>query len=138
MINLELITNALRDIGVLDAFKDAPEPEDAMLVLGRLNDLMLDLEDDQRISVGYFKQTDPNATLPLSDTDAAAIRPILAMALTINFPSAQVPGTLPAMAGNNMARLTRKAVLANAREASLSNLPRGTGQSCRGSILTGE
>lgn len=138
MLNIELITDALRDLGVMDAFKDAPEPEDAVLVLRRLNALMLDLEDDPGGSFGYFAQTDPNDELPLTDTDAAAIRPILAMALTVNFPSAQIPQTLPAMAANNMARLTRKAVLANAQEARLDNLPRGSGQSYRGNILTGE
>lgn len=137
MIGIELITDALREIGVLDALSD-PNPEDATLSLRKLNTLMATLKRIERIDVGYFAQTDVNAELPISDDDAALIMPLLAMALKINFPSAIVPDALPAWAANCHSALVRDAVLENAQEALLTNLPRGSAQCWRGNILTGE
>jgi len=134
--NLDLITDALRELGVLDRYR-SPVPEDASLALRKLNALMSNMEGDG-IDLGYFPQTDVNDELPLDDDAAAAVLPIFAIALKINFPSAQIPPELSAWAGSNMQRLLRNAVLLNAQEASMSNLPRGEGQGWRGNILTGE
>lgn len=136
MNNLELITDALRELGVLDRYR-SPFPEDAALALRKLNVLMANMEGDG-IDLGYFPQTDVNDELPLDDADAASILPIFAVAMKINFPSAQIPPELSGWAASNMSRLLRDAVLRNAEEASMSNLPRGEGQRCNSRILTGE
>lgn len=137
MNNIELIADALREIGVLDAAATAPNSEDGALGLRKLNALMSGLEDDG-IDLGYFRQTDVNDELPLEDSDADTVLPLLAMTLSINFPAAQIPPTLPALAADNMRRLLRNAVLQNAQEASMTNLPRGEGQGCNSNIITGE
>ena len=133
MTNNEFITDALRELGVIDAYQD-PSAEDSALALRKLNALMLNLEGDT-ISLGYFPQTDVSADLPLSDADAAAVLPIFAMVLSINYPSAEVPPTLPAYADTCMSRLLRIAVGDKREASSMNHLPGGTQ---RGNILTGE
>lgn len=123
MTNLELITDALRELGVIDAFRD-PSAEDAALGLRKLNQLMADLEADT-VYLGYFAQTSVNDDLPLADGDAAAIVPVLAMSLSINFPSAVIPAALPFVADKNRSRLLREAVKSSAEESRLTNMPLG-------------
>lgn len=137
MNNIDLINDALREIGVLDATATSANPEDAAVGLRKLNALMSTLGRDG-IDLGFFRQSDVNDELPLDDEDADAILPMLAMALSINFPSAQIPSTLPNWATESNRSLLRDAVLQNAQEASMSNLPRGEGQRCNTSILTDE
>lgn len=136
MNNIDLITDSLRELGVIDAISN-PNAEDAALGLRKLNAVMSTLEADG-VDLGYFRQSDVNDELPLEDSDADAILPILAMALSINFPAAQIPPTLPSWAESCSRRLTRDAVRQNMEEASLSNLPRGEGQRSNTSILTDE
>lgn len=136
MLCIELITKSYREIGVIDAVSE-PNAEDAELALSKLNTLMAMLKRIDRIDLGYFPQDDVNAELPISDEDAEMIMPILALTLTINFPASVIPQTLPGMAEACKGALLRDAVLENAQEASLDNLPRGSGQRCRGNILTG-
>lgn len=137
MLGIELITDALREIGVIDAYQD-PSTEDAELCLRKLNTLVATLKRIDRIEFGYFPQTDVNAELPISDDDAALLMPIFAMAVKINFPAASISDALPAWAASCHASLVRDAVLENVQEANLNNLPRGSGQRWRGNILTGE
>jgi len=124
MKNSELITDALREIGVIDAYTE-PSSEAAASALRKLNSLMSSLK-AETIELGYFSQTNASEDLPLSEDDALLIMPIFAMALTINYPSAQIPQTLPAWAASNHSRLLLNAVLGNAQEASLTNMPLGS------------
>lgn len=133
MTNLDLIKDALREIGVIDAYRD-PHPEDAALALRKLNQLMYSLEADT-VYLGYFSQTSVNDDLPLSDADAAAIVPILAMSLTVNYPSARFPEMLPLTALDNRNRLLRDAVKAAAEVANLRNMPLGDGHGGYVSII---
>lgn len=135
MTNFELLTDALRELGVISPFQ-SPTAEYAALALRKLNQLM-DLMQRDGIDLGYFVQTDVQAECPMQDSDCNIVMPILAMSLTINFPSAEVPPSLAGMALSNRQLLLRDAVLDNAEEASLSNLPSGSAR--RGSsILTGQ
>lgn len=136
MNNIDLITDALREIGVVDRHR-SPSPEDAKLSLRKLNVLMANLERDG-IDLGYFTQTDVNDELPLDDADAAAVMPLFAMFMTINYPSQQVPQTLPTLAAANRQQLLREAVLNNAEEATLENMPLGEGRCSTYNIQTGE
>ncbi len=133
MIAIELITDVLRDLGVIDAYQD-PSSEDATLCLRSLNALMLTMKADT-IDLGYYSLTDVNDELPLSEQDCASIRPIFAMALTVSYPSAEVPQTLPFMAANSHSRLLLNAVMSNAQPANLADTPMRTGR--RSNILTG-
>jgi hypothetical protein len=133
--NFELITDAFRELGVISAFQN-PTAEHAALALRKLNQLM-DVMGRDGIDLGYFAQTDVQDECPMEDSDCNVVMPILAMSLSVNFPAAEIPATLPAIAMSNRQSLLRDAVLGNAEEASLSNLPAGSAR--RGaSILTDE
>lgn len=136
MTNRELITSALRMLTVLDADQTA-SPEDAALGLETLNDVMADLAAES-IDLGFPPQDNISDEFPLGDSEASAIKPILAMYLFTYYPSAKLPPTLPARAEASKKRLQLAAVLSNMEEASMSNLPRGEGTGCHGNILSGD
>jgi hypothetical protein len=133
MTNRELITSAFRMLSVLDADETTVSPEDGVLGLAELNATMFFLA-SKNIDLGYPPQVNIADDFPLSDQDAEAIKPILAMRLSIYYPSAQPPQWLPVLAQSNEHQLLLAAVLSNIEEASLSNLPRGAASRCRGSI----
>jgi hypothetical protein len=136
MTNRELITSALRMLGVLDADQSA-SAEDAALGLEQLNDMMLDLA-GEGVDLGFPPQDNVSDDFPLDDTEAAAVKPLLAMQLFTYYPSARLPPTLPATAEANKLRLLRDAVLSNMEEADMSNLPGGEGKYYRGDIINGD
>lgn len=136
MTNRELITAALRMLSVLDADQTASN-EDAALGLDQLNDLMVDLA-GEGIDLGFPPQDNVSDDFPLADSEAAAIKPLLAIHLFTFYPSANVPPTLPVRADGCKQRLLREAVLANMEEADMSNLPGGEGKGYRGDILNGD
>lgn len=136
MTNRELITSALRMLGVLDADQSA-SAEDAALGLEQLNDMMLDLA-GEGVDLGFPPQDSVSDDFPLDDKEAAAVKPLLAMQLFTYYPSARLPPTLPAKAEANKLRLLRDAVLSNMEEADMSNLPGGEGKYYRGDILNGD
>jgi hypothetical protein len=134
--NLELITDSYREIGVITPFQN-PSAEHAALGLRKLNQLMGMLY-RETIDLGYFPQTDVNDECPLDDADCNAVMPMLAMSLSVNFPAAEIPPTLPGMAIANRESLLREAVIANAQEASLTNIPLGSARCGTYNINTGE
>jgi hypothetical protein len=134
--NREVITAALRMLGVIDAYS-AATAEDAALGLTELNDLMEELA-GAGIDLGYPPQDNLSEDFPLDDNTAAAIKPLLAMHLLVYFPSQQVPDALPIRAANAMKRLQRVAVLDNREEASLTNMPLGETSPGVYNILTDE
>lgn len=130
MTNRELITAAFRMLTVLDADETTLNPEDGVLGLAELNNLMSGLA-AQSIDLGFPPQDSLSDDFPLDDQTAAQIQPILAAHLYTFYPSANVPPTLPARAEQAMSRLQLNAVLENMQEASMSNLPRGEARRCR-------
>jgi hypothetical protein len=134
--NREVITTALRMLGVIDAHSSATA-EDATLGLSELNDLMEDLAGDG-IDLGYPPQDNLSEEFPLDDRTTAAIKPLLAMYLMVHFPSQQVPPSLPIRAEGAKKRLQRDGVLANMEEASLTNMPLGETSPGVYNILTDE
>lgn len=136
MTNRELIQTALRMLGVVDAHETA-EAEDAALGLSELNDLMHDLDGDG-VDLGYVTQDNISDEFPLGDSDAAQIKPLLAMRLHAFYPSQSIPESLPIRAMSASQRLYRDAALANIEEASLSNIPLGEAHSGRGDIINGD
>jgi hypothetical protein len=137
MTNRELITAALRMLSVLDADETAPSPADAALGLSELNDLMVDLA-SEGIDLGFPPQDNVSDDFPLGDSEAAAIKPMLAMRLLTFYPSVQVNPSLPGRAQASMRRLTLDAVLSNMEEASMTNIPLGESNGRRGNIITGD
>jgi hypothetical protein len=118
--NREVITTALRMLGVIDGHS-AATAEDAALGLTELNDLMEDLS-GEGIDLGYPPQDNLSEDFPM----------------LVHFPSQQVPDALPIRAANSMKRLQRRAVLGTMEEASLTNMPLGETSPGVYNILTDE
>lgn len=136
MTNRELITAALRMLSVLDADQTA-EIADAVLGLSVMNDMLAEFA-SAGVDLGFPPQDNVSDEFPLGDAEAAAIKPILAMHLSIYYPSRQPSPALALLAARNESRLTRDAVLANMEEASMTNIPLGESNRCRGDIINGD
>jgi hypothetical protein len=135
MTNLQLVTSALKMLGVLHA-GETPAIEDGTLALDELNALMAFLASDG-INVGYYTQTSLTDDVPLSDETAQLVKPQLAVWLQTSYPSTSYPPSLAARAVDCKRQMLRGAVLANIQEADMSNIPGGEARGGVGSILTG-
>jgi hypothetical protein len=133
--NREVVTAALRMVGVLDANETA-QIEDAMLALGELNDLFSTLEADG-IDLGYPPQSNLADTFPLDAVAEAQIKPLLAAQLLTHYPSARPTDSLPIRVRNAMTQLELASVLANTEEVQAA-IPRGSGFYSDYDISTGE
>lgn len=135
MTNLEVVTTALRMLGVV-ASNEAANAEDGAIGLAELNDLMLDLS-SEGIDLGYPNQSSLSDDFPLSDSDAAQIKPLLAMRLYDFFPSNKLPETLPGRASAAHMRLQRESILRTMEESSTSHLPPGASNRSTFNITNG-
>lgn len=134
MTNRQLVDQALKLLGVIDAEQSA-NIADATLGLEELNAMLTDMAADG-IDLEFPPQDNLADPFPLEDQVANQLKPILAVYLHTSFPATQPSSQLLARATNSRKTLARDSVMRNMQEASLSNLPRGTGQSCVHSILT--
>jgi len=62
---IDLITDTLQEINVIDA-NEAPSPEQGQKTLRRLNQMLAEWERDG-IRLGYYRQTDLEATMPIPE-----------------------------------------------------------------------
>jgi hypothetical protein len=134
--NRAVVTDALREINVLDADETASQ-EDAQLALRELNRMMALMSGDG-IDLGFPPQDSLADDFPLDATAEAQVVPLLAQRLLKHFPSATVGPSLLSDAEMARSQLMRAAVLANMEEADMSNLPGGEGKCYRGDILNGD
>jgi hypothetical protein len=135
--NRQVVTDALREIYVLDADETTASTEDADLALRELNRLMASMAGDG-IDLGFPSQDNLSDQFPLDATAEAQIIPILARRLLKHFPAATISPSLLADAEDAKAQLMRAAVLANMEEADMRHIPLGEGYGNRASILTDE
>jgi hypothetical protein len=134
--NRQVVTDVLGMLGVLDANETA-QVEDASLALRRMNDAFMLLE-AEGIDLGYPPQSELSAVFPLDAITEAQIKPILAMALLVHYPSARPFDTLPQISDGAMTQLRRSAVLSNMEESSVTHMPLGSVRSHFFDIDTGE
>lgn len=80
---IELITDALTELNVIDV-NEAPSPEQGQRALRRLNQMLADWENDG-IRLGYYRQTDMDATVPLQEQDELGVTLNLAVALAPSY-----------------------------------------------------
>jgi hypothetical protein len=132
--NRQVVTDALREIHVLDADETA-SPEDANLALREMN-RMVALWVGDGIDLGFPPQDSLADDFPLDATAEAQIVPLLAQRLLKHFPAATPSPSLIADAMSAFQQLQRAAVLANMEESDLRNIPLGEGYGNRSSILT--
>ena len=134
--NREVVTDALREINVLDADETA-SPEDASLALREMNRMMALLAGDG-VDLGFPPQDSLADDFPLDATAEAQVVPLLSLRLLKHFPSGRPSPSLLSDAEAAKSQLMRAAVLANMEEADMSNLPGGEGKCYRGDILNGD
>ena len=130
--NRVVVTDALREINVLDADESASN-EDASLALRELNRLMALLA-GEGIDLGFPPQDNLSDEFPLDSTTEAQILPLLSQRLLKHFPASSPSPSLISDAMTAQLQLQRAAVLANMEEADMSNLPRGSASRCRSSV----
>lgn len=121
--NREVVTEALREISVLDADETASN-EDATLALRQLNRMMAILAADG-IDLGFPPQDNLSDDFPLDDTAEAQVISLLALRLTKVFPAATIPPGLIADADEAKGQLLRAAALSNMEESSVLHAPIG-------------
>ena len=118
--NLDIITGALRLLGVLEASGTA-SAEDAALGLGVLNEFLEEWS-ARGIDVGHWPQTDVDADFPGDATVTHTVKAYLAVSLAPYF-EREVRPFVALQAGSGYERLLREAVTGQMVEASMTHLP---------------
>lgn len=132
MTNSELITRALRRIGVLSEVETA-SAEQSTQGIQMLNDLMADWE-QEGVSLGYYEQTSLTDDTPIPDHARAAVIYYLSFALAPEY-GKQVSAEMYGAGQKSYDRLIREAVLQNMRESTLEKLPAGESSYQTGNLL---
>jgi hypothetical protein len=80
---IELITDALQEVNVIDA-NQAPSAEQGVKTLRRLNQMMMQWQLDG-IRLGYYPQTDMDATVPIDISDELGVTLNLAVSIAPSY-----------------------------------------------------
>jgi hypothetical protein len=134
MLVLELVTDALRDIGVL-AEIDTPSAEQGADAVRKLNELMAALAEDG-VDLGYAPIADTASTVEIPLGHVGAIKAMLGMACAPLY-GADVPASVAYVADRGRVRLLGLAFSLAVERAQSDTLPSGNGQSGRYDILNG-
>lgn len=132
--NLIVITDALRDIGVINEV-ETPSAEQGSHALRQLNNLMSQwLEDD--CDLGYFTQTSTADTCPIPPWAEGGVKAGLALFLAPTY-GKSVSAEFVAKAESLISTVQRKCLVEKMRAANMDFMPMGEGNRYRGrSILT--
>lgn len=122
--NTQLITDALREIKVLDE-TESPSAEQGDDGLRKLNQMM-ELWEEAGIRLEYFEQTALSATCPIPAYAETGVTCALAIRLASTY-EARVSAELASVAQTAMGVITRKAVSAALPVATMDNRPRAEG-----------
>lgn len=123
--NLQVITDALRSINVVDE-TETPSSEQGSHCLRQLNQ-MLTAWEVNGINLGYFAQSSTAATCPIPDWAEQGVSAKLALRVSSHF-GAQVPIGVIAAADEGYSTILRTALNLKLEGADMSHLPLGTGR----------
>jgi len=121
-LNLDIITDAARIMNALDE-TSAPSPEQGVMWLAALNDLMAEFE-ATGIRLGWFPQTDLSATAPLQNADVRAVKLCLAAEIASRLGQPLSPETASDI-NNSYTALVKRYV--RYMESDMSELPKAQG-----------
>lgn len=124
MTGNELITPALRSIGVLQETESA-SADQAATALVTLNDMMAGLQ-GEGVDLGYAPQSDPTVDIGLNIEDRQAVKALLAIMLCPEYERSPHP-ILVALATEGRNTLLRNSILRNPVTPA-QTLPRGDAQ----------
>lgn len=123
--NLQLITDALRSINVIDE-TETPSAEQGSHCLRQMNQ-MLALWEVDGVPLGYFAQTSTAATCPIPDWAEAGVTGRLALRVAAHY-GAQVPIGTVAAADEGYTTILRTVMNQKLQGADMSHLPQGSGR----------
>lgn len=123
MTNLDLITDALRELNVIDE-NEAPSAEQGVLGLRRLNQLMAEWGETDMAFPSWFEQSEQSADTPIPAWAMMAVAAVLAIILASAYGIA-VSQELASKADSGSKMILRRNMNRKLRPIDLSNLPLG-------------
>lgn len=132
--NIQLITDALRELNVISAV-ETPGPEEGAHALRKLNQMMAEWE-EAGVRLEYFAQTLLSDDCPIPAYAESGATAQLATRLASTY-GAEVSIALAASATNGYATILRTAMAAALPVNLMLNRPCGEGDRYPGNILTG-
>ena len=133
--NLQIITDALRSINVIDE-TETPSAEQGIACLRQLNQMMAEWEVGD-VVLGYFAQTSTADTCPVPDWAEGGVSGMLALRIAPDY-GAQISIPVAAKADAGYSKILRTVINLKLKGANLNNLPVGSGKVGTGfDIVTG-
>jgi hypothetical protein len=123
--NLEIITDALRGLNVIDE-TETPSAEQGSFCLRQLNQMLAAWKDADGIDLGYFKQSSTTDTCPIPEWAETGVWGRLALRVSSHF-GAQVPVGTAAAASEGYETILRVLTNQKLEGSDMSHLPIGTG-----------
>ena len=124
MLALEIVTDALRGIGVISEI-DTPSAEQGQDGVRRLNELMASLVEDG-IDLGWVPVEDTADAVVLPAGEVRSIKALLGVNMASIY-GAEVPQQVASVAGYGYARMLRNALLMAQTAVSLASISHGEG-----------
>lgn len=121
--NLQIITDALRGIGVISEIQ-TPSSEQGAAALRTLNQMMEQWEVAEGIKLGWFNQTSTTATIPVPSWAEMAVMSSLGLRLAPIY-GASVSPEFGAVGSDAYQALLRVVTNANLQPVDMSHLPLG-------------
>lgn len=134
MLILEVVTDALRNIGVLGV-TDTPDAEQGADGVRKLNELMASMAEDG-IDLGYAQSSSTADAIVLPLGHVSTIKALLSLRMAPIY-GADIPLAVADSASAGYSRLLGQAVSLQIEAARSNTLPRGQNQSYAPRILTG-
>lgn len=122
--NLEIITDSLREINVLNEVQ-APSAEQGAQSLRKLNQMMEMWKEDS-LDVDWFKQTDTDADAPIPDYAEFPVTMGLCVMVAPQY-GASISPELSTKIGYAVSALRRKLIKEMLDNVDMTHLPEGTG-----------
>lgn len=126
MLALEIVTDALRNIGVI-AETETPSAEQGSDGVRKLNELMASLAEDG-VDVGFAPISDTSDTVVIPLGDVRTIKALLAINMAPIY-GAEIPEVVASIATSGYSRMLRNALLLAQHPVDLCTVSSGTGSS---------
>ena len=134
MLALEIVTDALRNIGVISEI-DSASAEQGSDGVRKLNELMASLAEDG-IDLGWAPIDDTGDTVVFPAGEVRSIKALLAVNMAPIY-GADVPAAVASIAGSGYSRMLRNALILSQNAVSLCTVSKGTGTDYEYDIVRG-
>lgn len=125
--NLQIITDALRGLGVIDE-TETPSAEQGSFCLRQLNQMLAGWSVSDGVDIGYSPQSSTAETCPIPEWAETGVYGQLALRVSSHFGVQQPPLGIVAAADNGYTAILRTVLNMKLDPADMSHLPLGTGR----------